>query len=86
MTEDKRTRIMASFTVCAILLIAFLAAVLIYQMVLLSSMRDRRTYLLTEIDRVTEQTSDMERDLNERLKSDWYLQSLLAEYLANNGN
>lgn len=86
MTEDKHNRIMAAITVNAVLLIVILAAIVIYQLVVVSTLRNTRDGLLAEIEQVQQETEDLEKDLNERLKSDWYLEELLAKYLMNNGN
>lgn len=79
MTEEKRNRIVAAVTVNAILLIFILAAVLIYQMVIMVNLRAKRQQLLQEIAHYERLTEEGE-DYFDRLQSEEFLRDKLIEY------
>ena len=79
MTEEKRNRLMAAVTVTSILLIAILAAIVIYQLVVLSSIVGERTKIEQEIAYYNEQTENYSGRLD-YLQSEWFLQEKLLEY------
>lgn len=74
MTEEKRNRIVAATTVAATLLIVILVAVVIYQMVIMISIATHKKEIKKNIADYTERANDLERDLEERLYEDWYLE------------
>ncbi len=78
MTQEKQNRIAAAVTVNAVFLIVILAAVAVYQMVVIATARAKYNWLKAEIAAVEQETEDLERDLNDRLKSQLYLEELLV--------
>ena len=76
MTQEKQNRIAAAVTVNAVFLIVILAAVAVYQMVVIATARAKYNWLKAEIAAVEQETEDLERDLNDRLKSQLYLEEL----------
>ena len=79
MTEEKRNRMIAAITVNVILLIAILAAVVIYQIISIVILDRKKTGMQTEYDRLIKETEKTEKDLN-YYKSDAYLMDLAYEY------
>lgn len=79
MTEEKRARLMAAVTVNVILLIAILAAVLVYQLVVLTTLRTERKRITVEIERYEQMVQESD-DYLERLQSEEYLRDKLIEY------
>lgn len=79
MTEEKRARLMAAITVNVILLIAILAAVLVYQLVVLTTSRSECKRITDEIERYEQMVQESE-DYLERLQSEEYLRDKLIEY------
>ncbi len=79
MTEEKRARLMAAVTVNVILLIAILAAVLVYQLVVLTTLRSERKRITGEIERYEQMVQESD-DYLERLQSEEYLRDKLIEY------
>lgn len=79
MTEEKRARLMAAVTVNVILLIAILAAVLVYQLIVLTTLRSERKRITEEIERYEQMVQESE-DYLERLQSEEYLRDKLIEY------
>lgn len=79
MTEEKRNRIMAAVTVNVIFLIVILAAVLIYQLVVLTKLRSERNNILRDI-KYYEQMVEESDDYFQRLQSEEYLRDKLIEY------
>lgn len=63
MTEEKRNRIIAAITVNVILLIAILAAVIIYQIISMVILERKRDGMQSEYDRLLRQTEDTKNDL-----------------------
>lgn len=80
MSDEKRNRLVAAATVNVILLIVIFSAIIIYQLVVMGSMRSKRDALREEITQYEEATEDLDDDLNNRLKAQWYLQLKLIEY------
>lgn len=72
MEREKKYRLAAALTVNAILLIAILAAVIIYQLVTIVSAKKQMDGIQSEIERLEKATEDGERDL-EYLKSEQFL-------------
>ncbi len=79
MTEEKRARLMAAVTVNVILLIAILAAVLVYQLIVLTTLRSERKRITEEIERYEQMVQESD-DYLERLQSEEYLRDKLIEY------
>ncbi|MCD8295282.1 MAG: hypothetical protein LUE27_08585 [Clostridia bacterium] len=79
-TEDKKNRLVVAITVAAVVLIVIFIAVVIYQMVEMVVIKNRKQDLQDQIDYYTEQIDKAESDLD-------YLQSeeFLKEYLLKNG-
>ena len=80
MTEEKRNRIIGAFTVTVVLLIAILAAILVYQLVVISLINKQKKYIESEIKRLERLTEDTRNELD-------YLESSehLWEELTKNG-
>lgn len=79
MTQQKANRIAAALTVNAIILIAILVAIVIYQMVLITVIAKTRSDLLDQIEYYEKAIEEKNDDL-EYLKSDQYLRDLAFEY------
>ncbi len=79
MTQQKANRIVAALTVNAILLIAILVAIVIYQMVQITVIAKTRSDLLDEIEYYEQAIKDTNIDL-EYLKSEQGLLDLAFEY------
>lgn len=61
MTEEKRNRIIGAFTVTVVLLVAILAAILTYQLVVIVSINKQKKFIEGEIkryERLTEEAED----------------------------
>ncbi len=74
MSEEKRNRIIAAVTVNAVVLIFIIVAVIIYQIVTISVLNNRKRELYEEKARIERQYDDA-TDILERLQND-------EEYLA----
>lgn len=85
MNEEKRNRIAAAITVNVLLLIVILAAVVIYQLVSISAMRNQTLAIKSEINRLQ---TEIEHDKStlEYWKSEHYLLNQAYEYGFKNGN
>lgn len=79
MTQQKANRIVAAVTVNAILLIAILVAIVIYQMVQITVIAKTRSDLIDQINYYKQGIEEKNDDL-EYLKSDQYLRDLAFEY------
>jgi ABC-type phosphate transport system permease subunit len=64
MTEEKRNKIVAAFTVNAILLIVVLFAVMIYQFVIIGSLNSKRENVQKQITECQEKTEQAQNDLD----------------------
>lgn len=78
MTEEKRNRIIAAITVTVTLFIVILAAIVVYQLCVMSSMKKYKRQLESDINYYEEQTVKDEQTL-EDLQSDWFLRQKLLE-------
>lgn len=63
MTEEKRNRIMGALTVTVILLIVILAAIVIYQLCILSQAKKQKRQIENDISYFQEQTEVIEDEL-----------------------
>lgn len=72
MNEQKRNRIAAAVTVNVILLVAILAVVVVYQLVYLSVISNRRAKLKAEIAEYEQLIEESQKDLD-YLQSEQYL-------------
>ncbi len=79
MTEEKRNRIMAAVAVTVVLLITILVAIVIYQLVVISSINGEKRKIEDEIKYYEEQTVQQQDEL-EYLQSKENLQNKLLEY------
>lgn len=79
MTDSKRNRIIAAVTVNVILLIFILAAVVVYQLVDITSKARIKKELASEIEYYT-QLTETEQDTLEYYKSEEYLGYLALQY------
>ena len=80
MTVEKRNRVVAAITVNVILLIVILAAVVIYQLVVLANLKHTRNEIRQEITELEELIEKGEADL-EYLQSSNHLRDLaIREY------
>ena len=79
MTEEKRNRIAAAITVNVILLIFILAAVVVYQLAVITRANKQRQALREEIEFYNQQYRESE-DLYERLQMEEFLMEKLVEY------
>lgn len=79
MTDEKRNRLIVAVTINVILLIAVLAAVCIYQIVTIVSLKRVTGDLREKIDYYTEQTENAERTL-EYWQSEEGLRDLAYRY------
>lgn len=85
MNEEKRNRIAAAITVNVLLLIVILAAVVIYQLMSISAMRNQTLAIKSEINRLQTEIEQDESTL-EHWKSDKYLFDKAYEFGFRNGN
>ena len=69
MSEEKRNKIIAAVTVNAIILIFIIVAVIIYQLVTISALNNRKKDLNEELYRIEQKYEDAE-DILERLQND----------------
>ncbi len=69
MSEEKRNKIIAAVTVNAIILIFIIVAVIIYQLVTISALNNRKKDLYEELYRIEQKYEDAE-DILERLQND----------------
>lgn len=72
MEQQKRLRLAAALTVNAIILLAILVAVIIYQLVTIVSSKKQMDAIESEIQKYEQMTKDGEKDLN-YLKSEQFL-------------
>ncbi|MDE6104498.1 MAG: hypothetical protein K2O41_03865 [Clostridia bacterium] len=79
MNEEKRNRFVAAITVNAVILFVILVAVIIYQIVDIAVLKNKRDKLQTEIDYYTTET-EKEGDSLEYYKSKEYLLDKAFEY------
>ena len=79
MTDEKRNRIIAAVTVNGILLIAILAAVIIYQVIQITIVKRNKNDILNRIEKLEEETKKEEKSLN-YWKSQEGLEDLYYEY------
>ena len=79
MTVEKRNRIVAAFTVNVILLIAILAAVVIYQLVIITGVAREKARIEREIARYEQLIKSGLDDLD-YLQSENHLRDLAIEY------
>ena len=79
MNEEKRNRIIAAITVNVILLIAILAAVIIYQIISMVILDRKRESLKAEYNNAWEKTESLKGDLA-YYESDEYLLDLAYKY------
>lgn len=78
MNEEKRNRIAAALTVSTVLLTVILVAVIIYQLVTISVISNRRKKLQAEYNYYLTQLENAENDLN-YLQSEQYLRDLALQ-------
>lgn len=64
MTEEKRNRIVAAFTVNAILLLVVLFAVMIYQFVIIGNLNSKRENIQKQITECEEEIEQAQNDLD----------------------
>ena len=79
MNDERRNRIIAAVTVNGILLIAILAAVIIYQVIQITIVKRIRNDILSRIEQLREDTEKEEKSLN-YWKSQEGLEDLYYEY------
>ena len=79
MTDEKRNRIISAVTVNVILLIAILAAVIIYQIVQIKIVSRNREDILNQIKYYQDETEKNEKTLN-YYKSEQGLEDLAYKY------
>lgn len=79
MTDERRNRIIAAVTVNGILLIAILAAVIIYQVIQITIVKRNKNDILTKIEQLEKETQKEEKSLN-YWKSHEGLEDLYYEY------
>lgn len=79
MEEQKRVRLIAAFTVNIVLLIVILAAVAVYQLVVIVNLSERRRQMLEDIEYYTQKIESSTDDL-EYLQSEEYLRDLAFRY------
>lgn len=79
MTDEKRNRIIAAVTVNVILLIAILAAVIIYQIIEIKIVARKKQDIINQIERCQEETKKDEKTL-EYYQSFEGLMDLAYEY------
>ena len=79
MDEEKRNRIMAAFTVNVILLIVILAAVVIYQLVVITGVAREKARIQHEISEYERLIQESKDDLD-YLQSENHLRDLAIEY------
>lgn len=79
MKEDRHNRLVAAITINAVLLIAVLAAILIYQLVNIGILTAREKKIKSELDTYTQKIDNTNRSL-EYYKSKGYLIDKAYEY------
>lgn len=79
MTEEKRNRIMAALTVNAILLLAVLIAVVVYQLAVIVKLNKAKRDITTQITQY-EQEIETETNKLDRYKTEEWLKNKAYEY------
>ena len=79
MTDERRNRIVAAVTVNVILLIAILAAVVVYQIIQITVVKRNRDSIITRIEQL-EKATQGERDSLDYWQSDAGLEDLAYEF------
>lgn len=64
MDTQKRSRLVAAGTVTVVLLLVVLVAIMIYQLVVIVQLRDRRDQLKEEIEDINQQIEDTEVNID----------------------
>ena len=79
MTPQKRGRLVAAITVNIVLLLVILVAVMIYQLVTIFVLKDKKDDIEDKIAQLTEETETMEHDI-EYYQTEQGILDLLVEY------